>query len=94
MKKGFRRRSKSPVRRIEDLLALLETPDASLNPALLDAIHDLGGGVGLFGLTALSSSLRRFDIEPGDGASAAALRAVAVCSVRALQEIGEPATVA
>ena len=90
---GFSTQVDVTVRRIEDLLALLETPDADQNPAVHDAIHDLGGGVGLFGLTALSSSLRRFDIGHDDGTSAAALRDVAIQSVRALQEIREPAAV-
>ncbi len=90
---GFLTQVEVTVRRIEDLLVLLEAPDASQNPALRDTLHDLGGGVGLFGLTALSSSLRRFDIEYGDGVSAAALREVAIQSVRALQEIRQPTTV-
>jgi CheY-like chemotaxis protein len=91
---GFSTQVEVMVRRIEDLLALLGSPDATQNPALRKALHDLGGGAGLFGLTALSSSLRRFDAGHGGAASAAALREIATQSEQALQHILAPATLA
>jgi CheY-like chemotaxis protein len=91
---GFATQVEVMIHRIEDLLALLGSPDATQNPALRNALHDLGGGSGLFGLTALSSSLRRFDVGHGGAASAAALREIAVRSTQALQHILEPAALA
>jgi CheY-like chemotaxis protein len=91
---GFATQVEVMIHRIEDLLALLGSPGATQNPALCNALHDLGGGSGLFGLTALSSSLRRFDVGHGGAASAAALREVAIRSAQALQQILQPAALA
>ena len=91
---GFATQVEVMLRRIEDLLALAEAPDPTEHHALRNALHDLGGGAGLFGLTALSSCLRRFDNGPGGEAPAAALREAATQSARALREILEPAAAA
>ena len=77
---GFSTQVEVMIRRIQDLRALLGSPDAT-QPALRNAAHDHGGGAGLFGLTALSSCLRRFDGGHDGAASAAALReVVTLCS--------------
>jgi signal transduction histidine kinase/CheY-like chemotaxis protein len=70
------------ARRIEDLLVLLETPDAT--PAV-DAIHDLVGIAGLLGFKALSSCLRRFDIAEDRAGPEAALREAAADAIEVLR---------
>jgi signal transduction histidine kinase/DNA-binding response OmpR family regulator len=89
---GFSTQVEVMVHRIEYLLALLGSPDATQTAALRSTLHDLGGGAGLFGLTALSACLRRFDIGYGGAASAAALQKVAIQSVQALRQVLEPVT--
>lgn len=72
--------------RIEDLLALLERPDAAENSVVGDAVHDLVGVSGMLGLTALAGCLRRFDLAEDRNAPAAALRDAATDAVRALRQ--------
>jgi signal transduction histidine kinase len=71
-------------RRIEALIDLLRRPDATESPTVRDAVHDLVGVSGMLGLTALASSLRRFDLAEDRAMPAAALRDAAEEAVRAL----------
>jgi hypothetical protein len=71
-------------RRIADLLALLQRPDASDNPTLRDAVHDIIGVAGLLGLGPLAESLRWFDTAEDRTAPGAALHEAATAALRAL----------
>jgi signal transduction histidine kinase/CheY-like chemotaxis protein len=69
--------------RVEGLTTLLEGPNAEDDPEVGEAIHDMIGIAGLFGLTALSLSLRRFDV--GQDRDLAHLRAAAVSAASSLR---------
>jgi CheY-like chemotaxis protein/HPt (histidine-containing phosphotransfer) domain-containing protein len=71
--------------RIEDLLALLDRPDATESQVVRDAVHDLAGISGMLGLTALGECLRRFDVAEDRSVPAAALRHAGADAVRALR---------
>jgi signal transduction histidine kinase/DNA-binding response OmpR family regulator len=71
--------------RIEALLVLLRSPDATSGPEVRDAVHDLVGVAGMMGMTALSSCLRRFDIAEDREGPATALRDAAEATVKTLR---------
>ena len=73
------------MERIEALLVLLDSPDATEDLAVRDAVHDLVGVAGLLGLTELSINLRWFDTAPDRAAPAAAVHEAAAAAVRALR---------
>ncbi len=79
------------ARRIEDLHALLDSPEAADNRVVRDAVHDLIGVAGLLGLTELSACLRRFDLAEGRTAAAALLHDAATAAGRALRRHQVPA---
>jgi signal transduction histidine kinase/CheY-like chemotaxis protein len=72
--------------RIEDLMALLERPDATESQVVKDAVHDLVGISGMLGLTALAGCLVRFDVAEDRSGPAAALRDAGADAVRALRQ--------
>ncbi len=87
------------MRRIGDLLILLERPDAheprppaDFADTVGDAVHDLVGVAGLLGLTALAANLRWFDTSLDRAAPAAALRDAAAAALAALRRQQEPAS--
>ena len=91
---AFAAQLEAAVRRISGLLALLEGSDVTGDIAPRDAVHDLIGGSGLLGLSALAACLARFDSAPGGTAATAALREAASDALRALRLQLQPATAA
>jgi signal transduction histidine kinase/CheY-like chemotaxis protein len=73
------------ARRIKDLLMLLDAPNATSDPTVRDAVHDLVGVAGLLGFTALSSRLRNFDLARDRTEPAIALRESARDALTALR---------
>ncbi|MSP03344.1 MAG: response regulator [Acetobacteraceae bacterium] len=84
----------SALLRIEDLLDLLERPEASGSPEVRDAAHDLAGMAGLMGLTALAASLRRHNTGEDRAAATVGLRHAAVEAVLALRRHQETERIA
>jgi signal transduction histidine kinase/CheY-like chemotaxis protein len=81
------------ARRIGDLLALLDRPDAPESTTVRDAVHDLIGVTGLMGFTALATCLRRFDTAREATSPVTALREAATEALRALHRRQESAVV-
>jgi len=78
-------------RRIDDLITLLQSPDADGSTPLRDAVHDLIGVAGLLGLTALSVNLQWFETADDRLEATAALVEAAAAAIRALRHQLEPA---
>jgi signal transduction histidine kinase/CheY-like chemotaxis protein len=80
---AFATQMRTALGRIEGLTTLLESPSAESDPEMGEAVHDMIGISGLFGLTALSLSLRRFDV--GQDRDLAPLRAAALSAASSLR---------
>ncbi len=79
------------MRRIAELLKLLERPGAPENLELREAAHDLAGVSGMIGLTVLGSALRWFDTAADRTAPAAAVHEAAEASLLALRRLQQTA---
>ena len=76
--------------RIEDLLQSLEKPDATEDPVVREAVHELVGVTGLLGFTSLSQSLRQFDVALNGSGPAAERCEAAAAAMQALRRQLEP----
>ena len=76
--------ARSALRRVEELLILLDRPHAGQDQMVRDAAHDLTGTAGLLGLTGLAESLRRFNAR--EDLTGARLQEACVDVVRLLRD--------
>jgi CheY-like chemotaxis protein len=82
---------RAATHRIEDLIAMLKRPGAAESAIVREAAHDLVGVSGLLGLTALSETLRRFDLAEDRVVAIEPLREAATEAVLVLRQQQVPA---